>query len=86
MTLRYEYPAGVLPEEEPTVEIFERDVLPFVMKNGSEIGTKAMQGDKVCEEIIRRHDMFVGGLPSMRATNLRLLISALKLWEAARAH
>ena len=83
--LRYSYPHGVLAEEEPIVEQFERDVLPFVLKNGSEIGTSAMQGDADCEEIIRRNRMFVEGMPHLRAWNLKLLIGALKRWEAKRA-
>lgn len=84
--MKFEYPNGVLPEERPIVERFERDVLPVVMKNGSEIGTKAMQGDRDCEEIIRRHQLFVEGLPHLRETNLKFLIAALKRWEAKRAN
>ena len=83
---RYDYPGGVLPEEKPLIEMFERDALPFVLKNGSEIGASAMQGDADCEEIIRRHRLFVEGLPHLRAWNYKLLTAALKRWEVKRTH
>ncbi len=82
--MRYEYPAGVLPEEVPIVEVFERDVLPFVQKHGSEIGEGAVMGDRDCEEVIRRHQLFVHGMPHLRPVNLRLLMAALKRWETKR--
>lgn len=75
-----------MPEETPLIERFEQDVLPFVTKHGSEIGDSAMQGDRDCEEIIRRHHLFVEGLPHLRPTNFKLLIAALKRWEQKRAH
>ncbi len=84
MSLRYEYPDGVLPEEMPALEIFERDVLPFVTKNGSEIGERAVQGYLDAEEIIRRHRLINDGLPHLRPENLRLMIAALKRWQAKR--
>jgi hypothetical protein len=83
---RYDYPGGVASEDVPVIERFERDVLPFVLKNGPEIGDAAMRGDATCEEIIRRNRLFVEGLPEMRALNLKLLIRALKAWEAGRVH
>lgn len=83
---RYEYPGGVLPEERPLIERFESDVLPFVMRHGSEIGESAMQGDMDCEEIIRRHRLFVEGMPHLRPANYRLLTAALKRWETKRVN
>lgn len=83
---RYEYPGGVLPEERPLIERFETDVLPFVVRHGSEIGESAMQGDLDCEEIIRRHRLFVEGMPHLRPANYRLLTAALKRWETKRVN
>ena len=37
----------------------------------------------VAEEVIRRQRLLVEGLPEMRATNFKMLVSALKAWEAA---
>lgn len=83
--MKFDYPGGVMTEERPVIEKFERDVLPFVLKHGSEIGERAMQGDADCEEIIRRHHLFVEGVPNLRPENLKLLTAALKRWEARRA-
>jgi hypothetical protein len=84
MSVRYQYPGGVLPEEIPLIERFESDVLPFVTRHGSEIGERAMQGDTDCEEVIRRHRLFVEGVPDLRPFNYRLLTQALKRWEHRR--
>jgi hypothetical protein len=81
---RFDYPAGVLPEEVPIVERFEADVVPYVTKNGGVIGDSAMKGDTDAEEVIRRYNQFVNGMPHLRAFNLRLCISALKRWDAKR--
>lgn len=78
----YEYPAGVLPEERPTIERFEDQVVPYVQKHGSRIGESAIQGDLDAEEVIRRYNHFVNGMPHLREFNLKLLISSLKRWEA----
>ncbi len=85
MSLRFEYPGGVLPHEVPLIEKFETEILPFVEKNGTEIGERAMQGDVDCEQIIRRHHLFVGGLAHLRQTNFRMLVAALKRWESKRS-
>lgn len=79
--MRYEYPSGVTEAEKPWVEAFENEVLPFITKNGPSIGEKALQGDKLCEEIVRRAHLFVNGLPQYRKFNLKILIHDLKLWE-----
>lgn len=80
--MKYEYAGGVLPEERPTIERFESDVIPFVSKNGGRIGDAAMKGDLDAEEVIRRYNQFVSGMPHLRAWNLKLLIAVLKRWEA----
>lgn len=80
--MKYDYAGGVLPEERPTIERFEADVIPFVTKNGSRIGDAAMKGDLVAEEVIRRYNQFVNGMPDLRPKNLKLLIAVLKRWEA----
>lgn len=82
--MKYDYPSGVLPEEVGLVERFERDVLPYTMKHGGEIGEAAMMGDVDAEEIIRRQHLFVGGMPSLRGVNLSLLTAALKRWDQKR--
>ena len=64
------------------MEAFERDVLPYVLKNGPKIGEKAMQGDADAEEIISRHRMLVDGMPHLRPENFRMLIAALKRWQS----
>lgn len=80
----YSYPSGVTQEEQPLVEKFERDVLPFVEKHGSEIGEAAMTGNMDAEEVVRRTHLFINGLPEMRAGNFALLVGALKRWEHRR--
>ena len=80
--MRFEYAGGVLPEEKPTVEKFERDVLPYIEKHGGRIGEAAMSGDLDAEEVIRRYRMVVEGMAHLRENNLQLLIGALKRWEA----
>lgn len=80
--MKFDYAGGVLPEERPTIERFESDVLPFIEKNGGRIGEKAMQGDLVAEEVIRRYNQFLNGMPEMRPWNLKLLIGVLKRWQA----
>lgn len=82
--MRYDYPGGVLPEERPIVETFERDLVPFVERHGSEIGERAMQGDFDAEEIIRRYRLFIEGMPHLRPLNLKLLTGAAKRWSAKR--
>ena len=79
--LRYSYPGGLTPNEVPLAEDFEREVLPYTMKHGPQIGVDAMNGDPVAEDIIRRQRLFVEGVPEMRALNLRLLKAGIKLWE-----
>lgn len=71
-----------MPEERPVVEQFERDVVPFVERNGGRIGESAMHGDLDAEEVIRRYNLFINGMPHLRTTNLRIMIEALKRWEA----
>lgn len=83
MALRYEYPGGVEPGDIPLLEKFEVEILPYTMKHGSRIGAAAMDGNPVAEEVIRRQRLLVEGLPEMRATNFKMLVSALKAWEAA---
>lgn len=83
--MRYDW-GIVLPEEQPLIEKFEDEVLPFTKKHGPEIGEKAMQGDVVCEEIIRRQHLFVSGLPEKRPENFKLLVKALKTWDQRRFH
>lgn len=82
--MRFEYPAGVLPEERPIVEQFERDIVPYVEKNGSEIGERAMQGDHDAFVVIQKYHHFINGMPHMRAVNLKACISALKRWISKR--
>jgi hypothetical protein len=86
VSVRYEYPGGLLPEEVPVIEQFERDLVPYVQKHGSMIGERAMQGDLDAEEIIRRYRLFVEGLPHMRRFNLKLLTNAAKRFEHKRAN
>lgn len=80
--MRFDYPDGVLPEERPIVEKFERDVLPFIERHGSQMGDDAVKGDLDAEEVIRRYKLFVEGMAHLRAQNLRIMIAALKRWEA----
>lgn len=84
--MRFEYPAGVLPEERPIVERFEDEIVPYVEKYGGSIGEAAMRGDLDAEEVIRRYHHFVNGMPHLRAWNLKLVTAACKRWEAKRAH
>ena len=84
--MKYNYPAGVLPEERPVVEKFEDEVMPYVQKHGPRIGEMAMQGDVDAEQVIFRYNQFVNGMPHLRAWNLKLCIAALKLWEAKASH
>lgn len=84
--MRYEYAGDVLQEEKPIVEQFERDVIPYVLKNGGYIGESAMQGDLDAEEVIRRYNLFVNGMPHLRAANLKFCIAALKRWDAKRVN
>lgn len=79
--MQFDYPGGVMDWERPMIERFERDVLPYTIKHGPHIGDSAMKGNVIAEEIIRRHRLFVEGLPELRATNFNLLVNALKLWE-----
>lgn len=78
--MRFEYAGGVLPEERPLVERFESDVLPYIQKHGSEIGDAAMKGNTTAEEVIRRYNLFLNGMPEFRAFHLKLMIAALKRW------
>ena len=80
--MKHDYVGGVLPEERPTVDCFERDVLPFIEKNGGKIGETAMMGDADAYEIINRYRLFVEGMAEMRPFNLNMMIAALKRWEA----
>lgn len=82
--MKFDYPAGILPEERPLVDKFEADVVPYVTKNGGFIGDSAMKGDLDAEEVIRRYNLFINGMPHLRAFNLRLCISALKRWDSKR--
>lgn len=84
--MKYDYAGGVLPEERPVIDRFEADVLPYVQKNGPWIGEAAMQGDMDAEEVIRRYNLFVNGMPHLRPVNLRICIAALKRWDAKRVH
>lgn len=78
---KYEYPGGVMDWERPLIEKFENEVLPYTLKNGPRIGEAAMQGNTVAEEIIRRQQLFVEGLPELRRANFKMLLIALQLWE-----
>lgn len=78
---KYEYPGGVMDWEKPLIDKFETEILPYTIKNGPKIGEAAMQGDRVAEEIIRRQQLFVEGLPELRRANFKMLTIALKLWE-----
>ena len=80
--MKHDYVGGVLPEERSTIERFERDVLPYVEKHGPRIGEAAMEGDVDAEEVIRRYRLVVEGMAHLREFNLKLLIGALKRWEA----
>lgn len=84
--MRFDYPAGVLPEERPVVERFEDLVVPYVESHGSEIGEAAMTGNRNAEEIIRRYDLFIKGMPEMRPLNLTLCIAALKRYERMKVN
>lgn len=84
--MRFEYVGGVMPEERPTIEVFERDVVPYVEKHGGFIGAAAMQGDMDAEEVIRRYNMFVNGLPHLRAANLRACVQAIKRYDVKKTH
>lgn len=75
-----------MQEERPIVERFEADVLPYVEKNGPWIGEAAIRGDLDAEEVIRRYNLFVNGMPHLRAENLRICIAALKRWDAKRVN
>jgi hypothetical protein len=68
------------------IERFEDEILPFTTKHGSEIGESALQGNLLCEEIIRRQHLFCDGLPEKRPENFKRLIECLKLWEIRRVH
>ena len=80
--VRFDYVGGVMPEERPTIERFEQDVLPFIEKHGGRIGEAAMMGDEDATEVINRYRLFVEGMAHLRAHNLKLLIRALKRCEA----
>jgi hypothetical protein len=82
--MRFDYPGGVMPEEVPLIERFERDVFPYTLAHGPQIGEMAMNGDLAAEEIIRRQHLFVCGVPELREFNYKLLVKALKLWETRR--
>jgi hypothetical protein len=84
-SVKYDYPGGVFPEERPIIEVFERDVVPYVEKNGGRIGEMAMRGDLDAEEVIRRYNQFINGMPHLRRFNLKLCFSALKRFEG-KAH
>jgi hypothetical protein len=79
--MKFEYPAGVLPEERPIVERFEEEVVPYVLKHGGRIGEAAMRGDLDAEEVIRSYGLFITGMPHLRGANLKLCVAALKRWE-----
>lgn len=84
--MRFDYPGGVMPEERPIVERFERDLVPYIERHGSEIGERAIQGDLDAEEIIRRYRLFIEGMPHLRNFNLKLLTGAAKRFEAKRTN
>ena len=80
----YSYAGGVLDHEKPTIERFERDVLPYVTKLGAEIGERAMQGNQDAEEVIKRYNQFLNGMPEYRPVALKLMTAALKRYESTR--
>lgn len=79
--MRFEYAGGVLPHERLTIERFEDQVVPFVVRHGSKIGEMAMAGDLDAEEVIRRYNGVVNGAPEWREFHFRILCEALKRWE-----
>jgi hypothetical protein len=79
--VKYEYAGGVLPHERLTIEHFEDQVVPYLLKNGGRIGERAMYGDSDCEEVIRRYRQFVQGDPGYRETCFSHLARALKRVE-----
>lgn len=81
---KFDYAGGILPEERPTIEMFERDVLPFIEKQGQYIGESAMQGNIDAEEVIKRYNQFLNGMPNYRPQALKFCIQALKRWESKR--
>lgn len=82
--MKFAYP-DVAPHEVPLVERFESDVLPYLERRGSYIGEAAMQGDRVCEEIIRAAHLFMVGLPQLRLKNYASLVHHLKTFERSHA-
>lgn len=76
----------VSPEEQVWIERFEDEVLPYTQEHGPRIGELAMQGNKLCEEIIRRQQIFMEGIPEKRPENFKLLVKALKLYDSRRFH
>ena len=79
--MKFDYSGGVLEHERATIERFEDEVLPFLVKHGGRIGETAVQGDLDAEEIVRRYAMFVNGMPHLRTANLRQCVAALKRWD-----
>jgi len=84
--MKYEYPAGVAPEEVYIVERFEDEILPFVQKHGPELGEAAMAGDLNAHAVILAFHRFINGMPQFRQANFEMCVSALKRWESHRLH
>ena len=58
-------------------ERFERDVLPVLKRYGPEMGEKAMQGDTLAEQIIRRYHIWLAWIDPF---NLKFLETLIHKW------
>lgn len=82
MGLKCQYVGGVLPEERYLLERFEDEMLPYLEKMGPYIGELAMEGHKVCEEIILRHNGMLNGGPQQRVWNFNRLKRCLRAFQS----
>ena len=68
-------------DEKETLRVFHVELMPIFSKHGSEIGERAMRGDCLAEQIIRRYHIFASWLDPY---NLKLLMRVTKQWLEKR--
>jgi len=66
---------------EEVKRVFNRDVLPVLKTHGPEIGEKAMQGDGLAEQVIRRYAIWCSWLDPV---NLKMLENLIHRWLKRR--
>lgn len=64
-------------DDKEVIRRFNLEALPVLKVRGSEIGEKAMQGDVLAEDVIRRYNLFQAWLDPF---NLNFLEVRLKEW------